>query len=180
MPQTGAKRWADPPSMSAFNPVEKSLWLHKLCEANFSRLVGLVPDLQTVGHVAIARVAGKPSLHLRLIERSPYTLIIDLTHDFADDYALLAEPGVRIRVCLDACTAEMLCDHARPAVLDALRDDPAARAVLDYKWTLNYFLARWLDHCLTHHYRFQAEGPAPEGVAATRCMASPVLQDGEG
>jgi uncharacterized protein YqiB (DUF1249 family) len=166
--------------MNTFNPVEKSFWLHKLCEANFSRLVGLVPDLPTVGHVAVARVAGKPSLHLRLIERSPYTLIVDLTHDFAEDYALLAEPGVRIRVCLDARTAEMLCDHERPAVLHAVRDDPAARAVLDYKWTLNYFLARWLDHCLAHHYRFQAESPAPELLAPTRCAASPVLQDGEG
>ena len=152
--------------MSIFHPVEKSFWLHKVCEANYRKLRDLIPDLSGIGAAATARVRDKPALHLRLLERSPYTLTLELTHDFARGYEPLTEPAVRIRVCLDAKTAEVLSDHCRPFVLDALRDEASARAVLDYKWSLNYFLARWLDHCLSSKYRFGAARPEPEECLA--------------
>lgn len=144
--------------MTVFNPVEKSLWLQRVCEANYGRLARLIPDLRQIGPAATARVAGKPALHLRLIERSPHTLVLELTHDFAGRHGMLAEPAVRIRVCLDARTVEMLSDEVRPRVHEVLDDSAIAHAVLDYKWTLNYFLSRWLDHCLAVHYRFQDGG----------------------
>lgn len=143
--------------MSGFSPVEKSLCLHKVCEANYGRLARLVPDLSRIGHAATARVAGKPALHLRVLERSPFTQVLELTHDFAGGQAAYLEPAVRIRVCLDARTVEMLCDSARPLVHDALRHDALPGAVLDYKWSLNYFLSRWLDHCIAGQYRFGVE-----------------------
>jgi len=107
--------------MSAFSPIEKSLWLHKVCEANFARLNQLIPGLELVGDRLTAEVPGKPALHLRLIERSPFTLVLELTHDFTGGYAMPAEPAVRLRVCLDARTVEMLSDTARPGVHDVLR-----------------------------------------------------------
>ncbi|MDD1650377.1 MAG: DUF1249 domain-containing protein [Methylococcaceae bacterium] len=143
--------------MSAFTPVEKSLCLQKICEANYGRLARLVPDLLQIGHAATARVAGKPALHLRVLERSPFTLELELTHDFEGGQAVYLEPAVRIRVCLDARTVEMLCDAARPLVHDALRHGTEPAAVLDYKWSLNYFLSRWLDHCIAGQYRFGVE-----------------------
>jgi uncharacterized protein YqiB (DUF1249 family) len=124
--------------MSAFSPIEKSLWLHKVCEANFARLNQLIPGLEHVGDSLTAEVPGKPALHLRLIERSPFTLVLELTHDFARGYALLAEPAVR------------------------LRQRPEPEAILDYKWSLNYFLARWLEHCLSGRYRFGVSAPESE------------------
>jgi uncharacterized protein YqiB (DUF1249 family) len=153
--------------MSVFCPVEKSLWLQRVCEANYRKLADLVPDLEGLAHAASAGASGKPNLHLRLLDRSPYTLTVELTHDFPRDTAFAAEPAVRIRVCLDSKTAEALSDHCRPCVLDALRHDPSAGAVLDYKWSLNYFLARWLDHCLSNDYRFRAARPEPEAA----CLA---------
>ena len=144
--------------MSQFNPLDKSLWLHKVCEANFRRLTGLVPDFDRIDVCATAEVSGKPPLHWRLLERSPYTLTVELTHDFSPNLAPLIEPAVRMRVCMDSRTVEMLSDHVRPTVRDALRNEPAARLVMDYKWKLNYFLARWLDHCLASNYRFDVSG----------------------
>lgn len=152
--------------MSVFYPAEKSFWLHKVCEANYRKLTDLVPDLTRIGATATAKAQNKPALHLRLLERSPYTLTLELTHDFARGYEPLAEPAVRIRVCLDSKTAEVLSDACRPFVLDALRDEASARAVLDYKWSLNYFLARWLDHCLSSDYRFGAARSEPEECLA--------------
>jgi uncharacterized protein YqiB (DUF1249 family) len=88
--------------------------------------------------------------------------VLELTHDFARGYALLAEPAVRLRVCLDARTVEMLSDTARPGVHEALRQRPEPEAILDYKWSLNYFLARWLEHCLSGRYRFGVSAPESE------------------
>jgi len=137
--------------MSIFQPAEKSFWLQKVCESNYEKLANLIPDLARIDETAIAQVNGKPSLHLRLLERSPYTLTLELTHDFVRGL----EPAVKIRVSLDAKTAEALSDHCRPVVLDALRgSESSAKSVLDYKWSLNYFLTRWLDHCLQSDYRF--------------------------
>lgn len=143
--------------MSVFNPVEKSLCLHQLCEANYARLCRLVPDLARRERAAVATAQGKPALYLRVVERSPFTLVVELTHDFATGYEAGMEPAVRLRVCLDARTVEMLNDAARPRVHEALSGDPLPEAVLDYKWSLNYFLSRWLDHCLTSRYRFGSE-----------------------
>jgi uncharacterized protein YqiB (DUF1249 family) len=153
--------------MSVFYPTERSFWLQKVCESNYRKLTDLIPDLTRIGATATARVHDKPALHLRLLERSPYTLTLELTHDFAADRGEALEPAVRIRVCLDSKTAEALCDYCRPFVLDALKKDEAsARNVLDYKWGLNYFLARWLDHCLSSEYRFgTARFPREECLA---------------
>ncbi|HYE34799.1 DUF1249 domain-containing protein [Methylocaldum sp.] len=136
--------------MSIFQPAEKSFWLQKVCESNYEKLANLIPDLTRIDETAVAQVNGKPSLHLRLLDRSPYTLTLELTHDFVRDF----EPAVKIRVSLDAKTAEALSDYCRPFVLDAVRDRSNAENVLDYKWSLNYFLTRWLDHCLQSDYRF--------------------------
>ena len=143
--------------MSQFSPVDKSLCLHRVCEANYVRLNRLVPDLVRLGATATASVAGKPALHLRLLERSPFTLVLELTHAFTAGYAGYSEPAVRIRVCLDSRTVEMLSDATRPRVHEALPEGAMPQAILDYKWSLNYFLSRWLDHCLAAPYQFRCE-----------------------
>ncbi|NTV79110.1 MAG: DUF1249 domain-containing protein, partial [Clostridiales bacterium] len=33
-------------------------------------------------------------------------------------------------------------------------------AIMDYKWRLNYFLSKWLDHCLQADYQFQNQALA--------------------
>lgn len=152
--------------MSVLEPVEKSYWLSKLCEANFERLLRLAPNLPGMARSAAARAEGKPTLHLELLEHSPYTLTLELSHCFGLGEPLL-EPAVRIRVYLDARAAEVLSDHARPAVQHPRRGGQA-REVMDYKWRLNYFLSQWLDHCLASNYCFglaSAERPLCEETA---------------
>ena len=138
--------------MSFLEPYEKSYWLARICEANFERLLRLVPDLASLPISAIAKAEGRPLLQLELLEQSPYTLTLELSHRFG--FESLLEPAVKIRVYLDARAAEVLSDHARPHVHQALQGEPKAREVMDYKWKLNYFLSRWLDHCLASDYRF--------------------------
>ena len=140
--------------MSSFDPVNKSYWLASLCESNYLKLARLIPDLDLIPPSASAQVDGKPSLLLKLIERSPYTLTLELSHCFAWGFETLLEPAVILRVYLDARVVEVLSDHARPFVRDAIKDGITPRGVMDYKWSLNYFLSQWLDHCLESHYSF--------------------------
>jgi uncharacterized protein YqiB (DUF1249 family) len=91
---------------------------------------------------------------LELLEHSPHTVTLELGHCFGPGAEPLLEPAVRIRVYLDARAAEVLGDRDRPRLREALRRQPQAREVMDYKWTLNYFLSQWLEHCLACNYRF--------------------------
>jgi hypothetical protein len=147
--------------MGRFDPEEKSYWLAKLCEANYERLVRLIPDLGGKPQSAVARADGKPALRLELLEHSPYTVTLELSHCFGQGPQALLEPAVRIRVYLDARAAEVLSDRERPRP----GVDGPARDVMDRKWTLNYFLSQWLEHCLACDYRFGAARAWEPGLA---------------
>jgi uncharacterized protein YqiB (DUF1249 family) len=54
-------------------------------------------------------------------------------------------------VFLDARIAEVLGDQDRPPPVRSPPGAAAPRALLDYKWQLNYFLQKWLEHCLSRN-----------------------------
>jgi uncharacterized protein len=153
---SGAAHWHHATNpMSLLNPVNKSFCLHTLCESNYYKLLRLIPDLPQIGESAMASPAGKPTLHFRLIEKTPYTLTLELTHCFEEQMDAFVEPAVRIRAYLDAETAEVLADHNRPHIAHAFRQTERCDKIMDYKWTLNYFLEKWLNHCLQLGYCFE-------------------------
>jgi len=142
--------------MPTLNPTNKSYWLAQLCEANYVKLLNLFPELSGIPAAATATVDGKPALHIKLLERCPYTLSLELSHRFSTGFEALFEPALRLRVYLDAQAVEVLSHQDRPAVQEALLEQASPRRIMDYKWTLNYFLSRWLDHCLHNRYQFEA------------------------
>lgn len=144
--------------MSSLLLVNKSFWLQRLCETNYTKLLRLLPNLANLEQVALQDDTGKPTLHARILERTPYTLTIELTHYFTDGLSFNPEPAVRVRLFLDAQLAEVLCTAAKPPVRHTLLRHSLPKSVLDYKWHLNYFLEKWLDYCLNHNYRPTAEG----------------------
>ena len=151
--------------MPVFSPVNKSYWLQRVCEGNYELLRRLIPNLDGLPHED-ARIGGAgPALFIRLLERTPYTVTLELSHRFgetAQDGAL--EPALRVRVFLDARIAEVLGDQDRPPATHLLQRAAAPCALLDYKWKLNYFLQKWLEHCLSRkpnlHLHISAD-PAP-------------------
>lgn len=145
--------------MFQLSPTNKSYWLSQLCESNYAKLLDLIPELHGLPATAMASADGKPALHIKLLERCPYTLSLELTHSFSGGFDALFEPALKLRVYLDARAVEVLSDQDRPFVLDALQDDATPKRIMDYKWTLNYFLSRWLDHCLINRYRFEVSEP---------------------
>ncbi len=152
--------------MSQFDPAQKSLWLQRVCEDNYRKLEVLVPDLQALADEKKATgLSGLPPLHVSLLERSPYTLLLELTHHFSFEAGSLVEPAVRIRVCFDARTAEVLSDHVRADVMLSPLDQREPGLVLDYKWKLNYFLSRWLEHCIDYQYETVDQGLPVDSIA---------------
>lgn len=155
--------------MSVLEPLNKSYWLASLCEANYRKLNQLLPNLEFIlGDVAL-QADGKPSLLVRMLERSPYTVTLELTHSFDWELDAPLEPAVRIRIYLDAAAAEVLSDHERPFVLDAFKERFSNKGVMDYKWSLNYFLSQWLDHCLKSSYSFSLSSPDEELCSPATC-----------
>ncbi len=141
--------------MSQVNLVNKSFCLEQICESNYLKFLRLIPDLYQIKTSAIGLFPNKPSLHLKIIERTAYTLTVQLTHCFMDTPDELIEPAVKIRLYVDAKLAEVLRDHSRTDVFKAISDAGQSKKIMDYKWSLNYFLGKWLDYCLQTDYRFE-------------------------
>lgn len=141
--------------MSLLHPVNTSLCLEKLCESNYQKLLCLIPELSSIHNHATAEILRQPALFLTIIEKSKHTLTIELSHHFNNNQNHIIEPAVKIRVYLDANTAEVLKDHARKDVSKVYRSPRQSIEIMNYKWRLNYFLQKWLDHCLQTNYQFK-------------------------
>ena len=150
--------------MSLLNPVNKSFCLEQLCASNYQKLFKLIPNLLTIRERAVGHSVHHSPLHLTILDQSPYTMTIELSHCFTTDTDKFLEPAVTIRIYQDAKLAEVLSDHARLSVAKAFRDLSLSTEIMDYKWRLNYFLQKWLDHCLNQHYQFNAMSVATDAL----------------
>ena len=145
--------------MVQVTPINKAICLEWVCESNYRKLLKLIPDLLSLNKTAVGKASKKPDLQLDIIERSPHTLTIQLSHCFNQDPEDLITPEVKIRVYLDAQLAEVLRDCARSDVSRVFKDPGQTAEILNYKWRLNYFLEKWLDHCLQKNYQFNTQLP---------------------
>lgn len=136
------------------NPVNKSLCLEQMCASNYHKLFQLIPELTTFKDCATGLAPRQTALHIKVLERTPYTLTVELSHCFDRDLSAFFAPAVKIRIYLDAQLAEVLSDHSRASVAQIFKDPAPSRDIMNYKWRLNYFLQKWLDHCLLKDYRF--------------------------
>lgn len=143
--------------MSFLNPINKSECLEQVCASNYEKLFRLIPELSNIEGNAIGLASNNTTLHVQIIEQTAYTLTIELSHCFSKKPDELLEPAVRIRMYLDAQLAEVLSDHARPNVSQVFKDFGLCREIMNYKWRLNFFLQKWLDHCLTKGYQFTTQ-----------------------
>jgi uncharacterized protein len=144
-------------SMGLINPVNKSYCLEQVCASNYRKLLQLIPDLLAFKDQAIGLAPNKTTLYLDVLEHTPYTMTVELGHCFSKDLDKFLEPAVKIRVYLDAQLAEVLSDHARASVSHVFKDPSLSLEIMNYKWRLNYFLQKWLDHCLNKDYKFSAD-----------------------
>lgn len=126
------------------------LELQSACEANYARLMRLLPDMRNqpdTRRVAMSqgdRLLGV--LVLKVTETCPYTTTVQISQQ--DCLPWLPVPQMDVRVYHDARMAEVIsAEHARR--FRGIYSYPNAQMHQpDEKNQLNLFLGEWLGHCL--------------------------------
>lgn len=121
-----------------------------LYESNYLRLGWLAGDLRRLAGEYLSEPATDCVLRLGVLERGPYTTMLQLTYAFdAADRALDA-PDLVVRVYHDARVAEA---HAIGS--GAARERrPVDGEALAARWSRNVMLNKWLEYCVERGHRF--------------------------
>lgn len=128
-----------------------------LYERNYRLLERLVPELDLPFESAVSRAGDEPVLGLEVVHRSRYTSELCLHYCFEEQGPEL-RPDVRIRICRDAGTAEVLGappERCWPLAVDSTHN---AEQFLREQWQRNHFLLRWLEYLLDHGHGFSLAG----------------------
>lgn len=139
------QHWAQPRSFAG---------LMALYESNYRRLQRLLPELNVPFEEAVSHAPDDRDLHLRVLERHPYTLTLHLTYWFDGEEGCCADPDLAVRVYRDAQLAEAIrCGtHSRYAALAGI--DLEDGRVVTEQWQRNLLLNKWLAFCLQHGHGF--------------------------
>ncbi len=125
--------------------------LMTLYESNYIRLGWLAGDLRALAGEHRSRMARDVDLKLTVVERSPYTTMLQLTYAFGGEPASPDAPDLGVRVYHDARVAEA---HAFGAAARPAADG----GDLGSRWTRNMMLNKWLEYCVDRGHRFGAAG----------------------
>jgi len=150
--------------MNYVNPVNKSLCLEQMCESNYRKLLKLIPELLVMKNDAVGVALNNTPLLITVIENTPYTMMIELNHYFKQNKEEFLEPAVKIRLYLDVKLAEVMSDQTRDPISLVFKDKGLSKDIMNYKWRLNYFLQKWLDHCLKKGYQFRTTNDYAEFI----------------
>jgi uncharacterized protein YqiB (DUF1249 family) len=130
--------------------------LMTLYESNYVRLKQLADNVFALADAQVSTTVGDCPLHLRVVERSPYTITLTMTYEFVEQSKTVADPDLLVRVYRDAKLAEALGTPRwqRHAVLNEWRNRLGRR--LDARWQRNMMLNKWLEYCADRGHRFAA------------------------
>ncbi len=124
--------------------------LMELYENNYIKFKKLCGNFDVLHDHSCSRVSKGLDLHLHVIERTKYTITLNLTYKFLEPNNKFRElPNLLIRVYFDAMQAEVL--HRD------LKRQPAPvemNSRLSHKWKDNRFLFKWLSFCLAQGHAF--------------------------
>lgn len=140
--------------------------LMNLFEDNYRLLMQLIPDLDFAPgrrlpfHASVSRSSSDFDLHLRVLEHTPYTVVLSLTYWFDKT----PDPDIRLRVYNDTGQAETV-DGIKSRCA-ALRDiDPEQGGWNERQYARNLMLNKWLAFLLEHGHGF-AMAARPRSASA--------------
>ncbi|PTU74123.1 DUF1249 domain-containing protein [Pseudomonas mangrovi] len=124
--------------------------LQSACEANYARLMRLLPDMR--GEQRERRVALSQGeqllgvLSLEVLECCPYTTTLQVRQE--SEFPWLPMPTLHVRAYHDARMAEVIEAEKARMLLGRYPYPNQAMHHPDEKTQLNLFLGEWLNHCL--------------------------------
>lgn len=128
--------------------------LKRLHEVNFSLISQLIPDIDSLDSKASSVVDQGDDLFLQIIQRSPYTTVLSLTHHYTVGPARLPAPDIWVRVSHDAKVAEAIAQQDGSSPAHAKIYTWHKGLDTDIKLKLNTFLEQWLRHCIDQGHTF--------------------------
>ena len=123
------------------------------CEANYARIMQLLPDMNTVDRreFGVDVVGVSPArFQITVKERCKYTTMLDISQLDYQLHSTTPAPYFSLRVYHDARMAEVVAYNSHHRLLphyDYPNDKMYQR---DEKAQLNTFLGEWLRHCLKY------------------------------
>ncbi len=123
-----------------------------LYESNYLRLGQLVQGFPEVAGDYHSIGNDNSELVLEFVERSRFTLTVNLTYLFEDQGQTVREPDMCIRIYQDANLVEAMTvsDPCVDAMLGPIRP---GREELETRWARNTMLNKWLEYCLDQQHR---------------------------
>lgn len=122
--------------------------LQAVCEANYWRLIRLMPDMANNDYLKLLVEAedGEPqSLSMHVLERCRYTTTLRLTHQREHEW--LTPPSMELRLYHDAGMAEVVAAYNRRRFHGVYPYPNEQMLQPDEKFQLNQFLGEWLGYC---------------------------------
>jgi uncharacterized protein YqiB (DUF1249 family) len=130
------------------------------CDANYLRLMKLFPRLAEEDVSVFGMVLGQHPYQVRLevVERGPYTTLIELRH--LPEAPWNRRPRLRVRLYHDARSAEVVEFHGARHFRPIYKYPNQKMHLPDEKAQVNRFLTEFLSMCLAHGVAISELAPA--------------------
>ncbi|WP_396588393.1 DUF1249 domain-containing protein [Bermanella sp. R86510] len=138
--------------MSFANPYVPDLsGMASVCEANFARLMRLLPDMAAGHgrHVYFMEGTNHTAIRLTITEQFKYTLTI-LVEQTSRLHDYLNPPSMEVRLYQDVRMAEVIRYDTYHRFNGIYHYPNEHMHHPDEKQQINAFLGEWLEHCLEH------------------------------
>ena len=121
------------------------------CEANYHGLRKLMPALDVSDHFSLQLPGqGNGHFHLRVLERTPYTLLVEISQ--AEGSRWVQMPRLKVRLYHDARLAEVVAFEGVRGVKPRNRYPNQQMHQPDEKAQWNRFLTDWLGIAMRYGY----------------------------
>lgn len=129
--------------------VPKLANMHQVCEANYGRLLKLLPDCDTEDLQYQFEVNTNLRYTIKIIECSRYTSTLEMSQKNQLGYEFL-RPVVLVRLYHDAKMAEVISAQNIGSLKPSYQYPNIMMYQKNEKEMVNLFLAEWLQFCLAH------------------------------
>ncbi|MEM8843760.1 MAG: DUF1249 domain-containing protein [Pseudomonadota bacterium] len=130
--------------------------LMELYESNYIKIRKLCNSFNVIDDYSISRIQNGLDLHMLVIERTKYTITVNLSYRFIENQKisdLEHYPNILVKIYFDAMQAEVLRRVSKPR---SHQGSPIKSNGLCNKWADNRFLFKWLSFCLHQGHQFGA------------------------
>ena len=122
---------------------------HALCEANYTRVLKLLPDIDEDSQSYEFGTEQEIQYRIRIVDASRYTTTLDVSQ-MSDSLPDWLKPSMHVRLYHDARMAEVLSSQNVTAIKPSYDYPNQKMHQKNEKEMINCFLAEWLLFCLNH------------------------------